>query len=270
LRKTALKGDADLPHIHIPKPLHGWRALLGEIGVIMVGVLLALGAEQLIEQVHFRHQRHASIDAMGRELTEDDGFIANGRFEISRCIEDRLAAISDAVARHAPLVEVARLAEAYRVPPATFDDEAWQAANQSGALLHAGKDATLEWADHYNVVAVLDRLIEHERTVVGPLRAIRQDSARLDPVERQAILTAVGALREDNRLITSASATFLQGLMRKGYRTPEAMVLAEQKATHDVYGNCAVPSLTASDLARRPFPDDPFVARMRAIQNATH
>jgi hypothetical protein len=270
LRKTAPTGDADLPHIHIPKPLHGWRALLGEIGVIMVGVLLALGAEQLIEQVHFRHQRHTSIEAMGRELTEDDGFIANGRFEISRCIEDRLAAISDAVARHAPPAEVARLAEAYRVPPATFDDEAWQAANQSGALLHAGKDATLEWADPYNVVAVLDRLIEHERTVVGPLRAVRQDSARLDPVERQAILAAVGALREDNRLITSASATFLQDLMRRGYRTPEAMVVAEQQATHDVYGNCAVPSLTASDLARRPFPDDPFVARMRAIQTATH
>jgi hypothetical protein len=126
---------------------------------------------------------------------------------------------------------------------------------------------TLQWADSYNVVAVLDRLLDHERSVVGPLRAIRRSSAALDPVERQAILNAVGALREDNRQITSASATFLQELMQMGYRTPQSMVLAEQQATHDVYGDCAVPSLTASDLARRPFPDDPFVARMRAIQS---
>ena len=36
-------------HIHLPKPLHGWRALIGEVGIIVVGVLIALGAEQLLK-----------------------------------------------------------------------------------------------------------------------------------------------------------------------------------------------------------------------------
>lgn len=34
-------------HIHLPKPLHGWREFLAEVGIIVLGVLIALGAEQL-------------------------------------------------------------------------------------------------------------------------------------------------------------------------------------------------------------------------------
>jgi hypothetical protein len=46
-------------HVHLPKPLHGWRALVGEVGIIVVGVLIALAAEQLVESVRDRAQvRH--------------------------------------------------------------------------------------------------------------------------------------------------------------------------------------------------------------------
>ena len=41
-------------HFHLPKPLHGWREFSGEVGIIVVGVLIALAAEQVVEQVHDR------------------------------------------------------------------------------------------------------------------------------------------------------------------------------------------------------------------------
>jgi hypothetical protein len=43
-------------HFHLPKPLHGWRAFVGEVGIIVVGVLIALSAEQFAEFVHDRAQ----------------------------------------------------------------------------------------------------------------------------------------------------------------------------------------------------------------------
>ena len=50
-------------HFHLPKPLHGWRALVGEIGIIVVGVLIALSAEQFVEFLHDRAQvRHGEED----------------------------------------------------------------------------------------------------------------------------------------------------------------------------------------------------------------
>jgi hypothetical protein len=36
-------------HFHLPEPLHGWRAFAGEVGIIVVGVLIALGAEQVVQ-----------------------------------------------------------------------------------------------------------------------------------------------------------------------------------------------------------------------------
>lgn len=39
-------------HFHMPKPLHGWREFAGEVGIIVIGVLIALGAEQVVETVH--------------------------------------------------------------------------------------------------------------------------------------------------------------------------------------------------------------------------
>jgi hypothetical protein len=56
-------------HVHLPKPLHGWRALVGEVGIIVIGVLIALGAEQLVEDYHWRQK----VDVVRRSLTGELG-----------------------------------------------------------------------------------------------------------------------------------------------------------------------------------------------------
>ena len=43
-------------HIHLPKPVHGWREFGGEVGIIVLGVLLALAAEALIEHTGWRQK----------------------------------------------------------------------------------------------------------------------------------------------------------------------------------------------------------------------
>ena len=41
--------------IHKPKPWHGWREFLREVGTIVLGVLIAIAAEQAVEALHHRH-----------------------------------------------------------------------------------------------------------------------------------------------------------------------------------------------------------------------
>lgn len=43
-------------HFRLPKPLHGWRTFVGEVGIIVLGVLIALGAEQAAQTAHQRHE----------------------------------------------------------------------------------------------------------------------------------------------------------------------------------------------------------------------
>jgi len=58
-------------HIHLPRPLHGWREFVGEVGIIFSGVLLAIGAEQTIEAQHHRSQVHDAIDKLHAENVEN-------------------------------------------------------------------------------------------------------------------------------------------------------------------------------------------------------
>jgi hypothetical protein len=44
-------------HLHVPKPIHGWKQFFNEILVIAIGILIAVAVEQTVEYVHHRHQR---------------------------------------------------------------------------------------------------------------------------------------------------------------------------------------------------------------------
>lgn len=60
-------------HFHLPKPLHGWREFAGEVGIIVIGVLIALGAEQVVESLHWRHEVRETRKALDTELSRDLG-----------------------------------------------------------------------------------------------------------------------------------------------------------------------------------------------------
>lgn len=60
-------------HVHLPKPLHGWRAFIGEVGIIVLGVLIALGFEQLVDAWQWRQKMRRAENSMRLELAEDTG-----------------------------------------------------------------------------------------------------------------------------------------------------------------------------------------------------
>ena len=58
-------------HFHLPKPLHGWREFTGEVGIIVLGVLIALGAEQVVETIHTHQRIRETRAALDAELSRD-------------------------------------------------------------------------------------------------------------------------------------------------------------------------------------------------------
>jgi hypothetical protein len=61
--------------IHKPKPWHGARELAKEIGTIVIGVLIAIGAEQTVEALHHRAQADAMAQKLRAESVESRSFI---------------------------------------------------------------------------------------------------------------------------------------------------------------------------------------------------
>src|SRR5712671_1668373 len=54
--------------IHKPTAVHSWRELLTEIGVVVIGVCIALAAEQTVEWLHWRKQVAEARDVIATEL----------------------------------------------------------------------------------------------------------------------------------------------------------------------------------------------------------
>jgi hypothetical protein len=79
-------------HFHLPKPLHGWREFAGEVGIIVLGVLIALGAEQVVETLHWRSEVADARRALDQEVAYNVGAIAKRQQE-GPCIDRRLQEI---------------------------------------------------------------------------------------------------------------------------------------------------------------------------------
>ena len=62
-------------HVHAPKPPKNWRELLVEIGVIVVGIVIAIGLEQTVEFFHHQHQREALTQALRRDGRVNQGYL---------------------------------------------------------------------------------------------------------------------------------------------------------------------------------------------------
>jgi hypothetical protein len=76
-------------HVELPKPLHGWREFAGEVGVVLLGVLLALVAQQLVQDWQWRDDVRDADRRMIAELSVDVAF-AYDRFAIDPCLRPRL------------------------------------------------------------------------------------------------------------------------------------------------------------------------------------
>ena len=75
--------------IHKPKPWRGWPELAKEIGTIVIGVLIALGAEQSVEWLHWRHEVEAERRSLLAEA-QDALDVVLVRQSEQGCVDARL------------------------------------------------------------------------------------------------------------------------------------------------------------------------------------
>ena len=59
-------------HFPLLKPIHGWRAFAGEVGIIVVGVLIALTAGEIVQTLNWRAQVSEARVAMDAQLAGSD------------------------------------------------------------------------------------------------------------------------------------------------------------------------------------------------------
>jgi hypothetical protein len=112
------------------KPPHGWNAVAWELGIVTLGVLIALGAQQLVDNIHQRGEVTQLVGALRAELADN-----RARWEHVRnsdpCTLQRLDALEKWAATAPP---DAKLQRAYRLFVWNQHTGAWDLAKSSDTM----------------------------------------------------------------------------------------------------------------------------------------
>jgi hypothetical protein len=226
--------------VRLPKPLHGWRRFTGEVGVIVLGVLIALAAQQAVEAVHWRNMLSESEDAIRHELRDDDLPQAFARAAMAQCLDEQLDKIQQAVEAGADRVRIASLADDYRPPRVTWDADAWDSAVSSEAAVRAGSTRMLKWAVTYRQIETLGENNFQEARDLAPLRAGRRSPGPLSAAEEERVLLALETLRQDNVYMSRNSRLALQDAAQVGIAVPSAVQAEILNDGQKAYGRCVL------------------------------
>lgn len=221
----------------MPEPLHGWRAFIGEVGVVVLGVLIALAAGQAVDWLNWHDKINDAEAAMRIELADDDGPQAYARVVIAGCLDDMITRIHDQ-AGHVPTAQLRQWIAAYDPPVRTWDSEAWKAVLASDVGSHMGPERLVVWSSPYRMLPMLSDANQRERELTIDLHETLPPSDEPSPSDLQALRRIAGQLRSLNGKFFTVSQLVLARTARNGGHLSGATkqtLLAKARA---IYGNC--------------------------------
>lgn len=193
--------------VHKPHPFHNWREFLKEYGIIVLGVLTALFAEQAVLSMEWQHKVDAAIADMSNELSAGDGPQAYARLAIRDCLDARLNMLRTAV-EAGDRKQSRQVIDTLGLPNRTYDSLARESATASDVASHMPAARMLQFRATYEVVPEMDRLADRELIDLSRLRALPAQGGPLETSEKLAETDAIESLRLDNDAI-SRQARFL-------------------------------------------------------------
>ena len=172
------------------RPPHGWNAVAWELGIVTLGVLIALGAQQLVSTLNDRRTAAETRAEVTDELNSDLMSIAL-RQSAEPCIDRRLGELRTIVAEWTRTGSFRTPAWVAQAPVIEIELSRYDAA------LSAGRLAMLSGEEQYRMGALVARIRKfsdwqlQERTPWGRLRLLLAGGGALSPDDRVTLRTAL-------------------------------------------------------------------------------
>jgi hypothetical protein len=189
---------------HRPKPFRNLRDFLEEVGTIVLGVMIALAAEQAMTDYNWRQEVAVVQDSLDDELS-DTLFATMERVKIADCQKrtlDRLDQIADEsrgtlVIHNAP-VRRTRL----------WGSAAWEAAVASGAVAQMRHDDRNTYANLFSYVQLFRDLNLRQQELWATIDAYQRPRPLTD-TSRDRFVETVSQLRSLTGTMNVAASQFV-------------------------------------------------------------
>jgi hypothetical protein len=194
--------------IHKPKPWHGLREFWKELGTIVLGVLIALGAEQTVEWLHREAEVREAREALRVEITQDLTIIrSNTKQDV--CMGQYLQRLTEWAQ--------GGLRPGYaNIVFEGLGATVWDIA-KTGAVPHMPLADRLAYASFYGDAALYQTLVERERTEVTEIFSYYR-MGPLTPEEGRRLRLAVNGYEGLLRVKVAQEAGFVRRGARLGLK----------------------------------------------------
>ena len=165
---------------HKPKPVHSWREFLVELGTITLGVLIALGAEQTVEFIHWRSEVSIARKTLQEEITTVDRIYVN-RIAIASCFakqEQEARTLLDGLEGNGNAVPLTTF---HHPPGGQLVDAEWQSERSAQVLTHFPRAELALMNRYYTAVPSMAGWFDAESAAWSELSALQNPPARLTP-----------------------------------------------------------------------------------------
>jgi hypothetical protein len=224
--------------INKPKPWRGWSEFVKEIGTIVIGVLIALGGEQLVENLHQRHDLQEGREAILHEIA-GIASMANVSLREDHCllgVADRIDDWAKGGPKPPPVPPI--------FPP--FNATIWD-ASQTGAVTHMPLKEKFAYAAFYERVRTQQTLRARQASQSIDLTRVAALD-KLTPAEARSLTQDVGAIRSVLQTKMIISRQILDGAAELGQH-PEPII---QRHRDQLARACEVGHVPLGDLDGPP------------------
>lgn len=193
--------------IHPPEgPVHSLRDFIIHLIMIALGVLIALGAEGIVEYVHHRHVVAEARENLTAEMRENKRTLDENLPKLKKNEQQLVQTLADVrklkADRKAKTQDINLNLNFF-----TLSDTSWRTAQATGALALMKYQQAQEWAGYYDVQTMLNRLVfSLEDTWLDMTAAFdpmgtdasQMDDRQLEDVQRRAQLSLGRLLAVEN------------------------------------------------------------------------
>ena len=145
----------------MPQPLHGWREFFGEISIVVIGVLIALGAQQTVDALNWRSQVSEFRTAVDYELSLNLGTYEH-RYRQARCVGRRLDQLDEWLRRSRNGQMLKLLGPIGRPAMLSQYSSVWD-SKDSAVTAHLSLKQRLQYAQLYDDFRTVNDMKEDER-----------------------------------------------------------------------------------------------------------
>jgi hypothetical protein len=190
--------------IHKPKPFHNAREFLTELFIVVLGVSIALAAEQTVEWLHWRAQVAEARELIATELA---GNVRQSiwRMRTATCVErrlDELGTILDGAAKTGSLPPVGYFATPVR---GFWPNGSWDSVVASQTATHFPRPLLAKLTTAYKQVTLMGEFSTQEIAAWNVLYTMVGPGRRLDAASEARLREGLSQARSVNRLMSVVS-----------------------------------------------------------------